>query len=85
MSTGSEATAWSVLIPLKPLHMAKSRLLLPADMRQALVEAMALDVIEAVSGCCDVREVIIVSRDPLWRTLSVTRGSASCMTLPGTR
>jgi 2-phospho-L-lactate guanylyltransferase len=62
-------TEWSVIIPLKPLHMAKSRLLLPADVRQALVIAMALDVMEAVLGLPHVRQVVLVSRDPRWQAL----------------
>jgi 2-phospho-L-lactate guanylyltransferase len=68
--TGPGAIGWSVLIPLKPLHTAKSRLLLPAEIRQALVQAMALDVMEAVLGCPDVRELVLVSRDPRWEALS---------------
>lgn len=61
---------WLVLIPLKPLHTAKSRLLLPAEVKQAVVHAMAIDVMEAVLGCPDVREVVLVTREPCWQALS---------------
>lgn len=61
---------WSVVIPLKPLHLAKTRLRdLATPLRQALVAGMALDVRDAVLGCRDIEEVIIVSRDPRWRTI----------------
>ena len=68
-------TAWTVVIPLKPIRLAKSRMGgLPGPLREALVVAMALDVRDAVLGCRDVDEVIVVSRDPRWRPI-LARGS----------
>jgi 2-phospho-L-lactate/phosphoenolpyruvate guanylyltransferase len=62
-------TGWSVVVPLKPLQQAKSRLLaLPAPLRQALVVAMSRDVCDAVLACQDVHEVLVVTRDPRWRS-----------------
>ncbi|MCW2696371.1 MAG: hypothetical protein JWR62_1456 [Modestobacter sp.] len=59
---------WSVVVPLKPLHHAKSRLRgLPVPVRRALVVAMACDVRDAVLACHGVEEVVVVTRDPLWR------------------
>lgn len=63
-------TSWSVLVPLKPLDEAKSRLRdLPAQLRQDLVAAMACDVRDAILACPEVLEVVIVTRDPRWRRL----------------
>jgi 2-phospho-L-lactate guanylyltransferase len=67
---GGGTLRWSVVIPLKPLHLAKTRLRgLPPRRRQALVAAMALDVRDAVLGCPDVAEIVIVTRDARWRTI----------------
>jgi len=60
--------AWTVVIPLKPIQLAKSRLSrLPGPLREALVVGMALDVRDAALGCGCVEEVVVVSRDPRWR------------------
>ncbi|WP_299960531.1 2-phospho-L-lactate guanylyltransferase [uncultured Modestobacter sp.] len=68
-------TGWSVVVPLKRLTQAKTRLsALPVPLRQALVVAMARDVRDAVLSCRDVKEVVIVTRDPLWRSLMGVRG-----------
>jgi 2-phospho-L-lactate guanylyltransferase len=61
---------WSVVVPLKPLHRAKSRLGdLRDPLRQALVTAMARDVRDAALACPDVHQVVIVTRDPRWHGL----------------
>jgi 2-phospho-L-lactate guanylyltransferase len=76
MTAGADdrCTAWTVVIPLKPIHLAKSRMGgLPGPLREALVVAMALDVRDAVLGCRNVAEVIVVSRDPRWRPILARR------------
>ena len=61
---------WSVVVPLKDLDRAKSRMdALPARLREALVVAMASDVRDALLACPAVRDVIIVTRDHRWRRL----------------
>jgi 2-phospho-L-lactate guanylyltransferase len=61
---------WSIVVPLKPLDQAKSRLRgVPVPLRRALVVAMARDVRDAVLACHSVGEIVIVTRDPLWRGL----------------
>jgi 2-phospho-L-lactate guanylyltransferase len=61
---------WSIVVPLKRLDQAKSRLRgVPVPLRRALVVAMARDVRDAVLACHDVGEIVIVTRDPLWRSL----------------
>ncbi|MEU1372800.1 2-phospho-L-lactate guanylyltransferase [Streptomyces triculaminicus] len=58
---------WTLVVPLKPLAMAKSRLRadpgrLPGP---ALALAFALDTVAAALECRSVRDVAVVTRDPL--------------------
>jgi 2-phospho-L-lactate guanylyltransferase len=63
-------SGWSVLIPLKPVHLAKSRFVgRPHDVRRALVIAMAQDVKDAVLACSQVDEAVVVSADRQWQGL----------------
>lgn len=56
---------WSVVIPVKPLAQAKSRLTgLASSDREALALAMAADTIAAALGCSQVAAVIVVTDDP---------------------
>lgn len=57
---------WTVVIPVKPPHLGKSRLGLPGVERVALARAIALDTIEAAA---EVARVIVVTADP---TLAAT-------------
>ncbi|MEV6106566.1 2-phospho-L-lactate guanylyltransferase [Streptomyces sp. NPDC051940] len=60
---------WSVVVPLKPLRLAKSRLERaagPAD-RPRLALAFALDTVAAVLACPSVRDVTVVTDDPAAR------------------
>ncbi len=57
---------WSVVVPVKPLDRAKSRLHeLPASLRAELVLAMAVDTVAAAVGCASVAAVYVVTDDPL--------------------
>jgi 2-phospho-L-lactate guanylyltransferase len=57
--------AWSVVIPVKVLAVAKTRLTGLADAdRQALVLAMAADTVAAAMACGAVSAVVVVSDDP---------------------
>jgi 2-phospho-L-lactate guanylyltransferase len=63
-------TGWSVVVPVKPLVQAKSRLRdLPSDLRRALVVAMARDVRDAVLACSGVEDLVVVTEDPRWHSL----------------
>ena len=56
---------WSVVIPVKLLARAKSRLSeLPAERRQALALAMAADTVAAAVACPQVGAVVVVTDDP---------------------
>jgi 2-phospho-L-lactate guanylyltransferase len=56
---------WSVVVPLKPLAVAKSRLAAAAgEVRPALALAFALDTVAAALACGEVADVTVVTDDP---------------------
>jgi 2-phospho-L-lactate guanylyltransferase len=56
---------WDVLVPLKPLRLAKSRLnRVGPGIREQLARAMSLDTIEAVASCPRPVRVHVVCDDP---------------------
>ncbi|GAA1922190.1 2-phospho-L-lactate guanylyltransferase [Streptantibioticus ferralitis] len=61
---------WDLVIPLKPLGLAKSRLAATAgdDLRPGLALAFAQDTVAAVLACAVVRGVCVVTDDPLAAT-----------------
>jgi 2-phospho-L-lactate guanylyltransferase len=62
------APGWSLILPLKPVHLAKSRLVGLTDVaRRDLVIAMARDVCAVALSCDAVTQVVVVTRDPEWR------------------
>lgn len=69
-------SAWSVVIPVKVLAQAKSRLAgLPDDQRRELALAMAADTVAATVACQMVGHVIVVSDDPVVRSELSTLGA----------
>ncbi|WP_313405104.1 NTP transferase domain-containing protein, partial [Aeromicrobium sp.] len=54
--------SWTVVIPVKPAEVGKSRLDMPGTDRSLLARAIALDTIEAAA---EVARVIVVTADPL--------------------
>ncbi|GAA0429107.1 2-phospho-L-lactate guanylyltransferase [Streptomyces luteireticuli] len=59
--------AWTLVVPLKPLARAKSRLAdaVGALPRSALALAFALDTVDAALACTAVDDVVVVTDDPL--------------------
>lgn len=57
---GSASRLWSLVVPLKDPHAAKSRLALPPAARVRLVQAMARDTIRAARRCPGVAGVLVV-------------------------
>ncbi|MFJ2180325.1 2-phospho-L-lactate guanylyltransferase [Streptomyces anulatus] len=59
------AGPWSLVVPLKPLARAKSRLARAAgeDARPRLALAFAQDTVAAALACCRVRDVVVVTDD----------------------
>jgi len=62
----SDATPWGVVVPVKRLSQAKTRLAAYGDvLRQELALAFAADVVAAALRCEAVQRVLVVSDDPL--------------------
>lgn len=61
-------TRWSVVVPVKRLAVAKTRLALPDPARERIALAMALDTVAAALGCDRVAAVLVVSDDPKARS-----------------
>lgn len=57
---------WTVVVPLKPPSIGKSRLAVPAQVRPGVARALADDTLAAVSACHRVDEIVVVSCDPAW-------------------
>jgi 2-phospho-L-lactate guanylyltransferase len=57
-------TGWTVIIPVKPSELAKSRIDLPPGQRSALARALTCDVLEAVGAADSVEQIVIVSARP---------------------
>jgi len=64
--TYSARFSWTVLLPVKVLARAKSRLaVLAGDRRRELALALASDPVPAVLGCPEVARVVVVTSDPV--------------------
>ena len=75
---------WSVVIPVKVLALAKSRLADLADTdREAMALAMAADTVAAAVACPAVGEVIVVSDDAAVRTEAEALGAEVIADRPG--
>jgi 2-phospho-L-lactate guanylyltransferase len=60
---GVDDAKWSLIVPLKPLAVAKSRLAAAGGVRPALALAFALDTVAAVLACDVVEDVTVVTDD----------------------
>lgn len=58
-----ERAVWSVVLPVKRLEAAKSRLLLPPEQRARLAAAMAADTVAAALAASVVTQVVVVTDD----------------------
>ncbi|WP_443076346.1 2-phospho-L-lactate guanylyltransferase [Streptomyces sp. NBC_01716] len=68
LATNTDPTAaWSLVVPLKPLVVAKSRLAVSTGelLRPQLALAFAQDTVAAALACPVVRDVVVVTDDPL--------------------
>jgi 2-phospho-L-lactate/phosphoenolpyruvate guanylyltransferase len=64
--TDSAGFSWTVLLPVKVLARAKSRLtVLAGDRRRELALAFASDTVAAVLACPEVARVLVVTSDPV--------------------
>ncbi|MDQ0793786.1 2-phospho-L-lactate guanylyltransferase [Streptomyces sp. B1I3] len=68
IATNTDPTGpWSLVVPLKPLARAKSRLgrATGEELRPRLALAFALDTVAAALSCRAVRDVVVVTDDPV--------------------
>src|SRR3984957_3900117 len=66
MTESSASYGWTVLLPVKVLAQAKSRLAeLAGERRHELALALASDTVSAVVACPEVARVIVVTSDPV--------------------
>ncbi|MEV4478834.1 2-phospho-L-lactate guanylyltransferase [Micromonospora coxensis] len=72
---------WTVVVPVKRLDAAKSRLrgALPAVPHEELALALAADTVRAVMACPVVAEVLVVTDDP---AVAATAGAAGARAVP---
>ena len=69
------ASCWSLVLPVKPLRLAKTRLSVEPEARVELVLAMALDTAAAALSCPAVARVLVVTDDPRAREQLLARGA----------
>ena len=74
--TDSARFSWTVLLPVKVLARAKSRLaVLAGDRRRELALALAADTVAAVLACPAVARVVVVTADPVAGPLLAALGA----------
>ena len=61
---GAPGQSWAIVIPVKRLDRAKTRLAVAAPLRRRLALAMALDTLDAARRCEAVETVIVVTDEP---------------------
>src|SRR6266702_3288401 len=74
--TYSARFSWTVLLPVKVLARAKSRLaVLAGDRRRELALALASDTVTAALACPEVARVVVVTSDPVAGPLLAALGA----------
>jgi 2-phospho-L-lactate/phosphoenolpyruvate guanylyltransferase len=74
--TNSARFSWTVLLPVKVLARAKSRLaVLAGERRRELALALASDTVAAVAACPEVARVVVVTSDPVAGPLLAALGA----------
>jgi 2-phospho-L-lactate/phosphoenolpyruvate guanylyltransferase len=80
-------TGWRLIVPVKNLAEAKSRIDLDPELRRGLAAAMVTDVLDALSATSGVSAVIVCTADPdvanLCRSLGVRTFQAATGSLNG--
>ena len=84
--TDSVRFGWTVLLPVKVLARAKSRLaVLAGDRRRELALALASDTVAAVLACPEVARVVVVTSDPVAGPLLAALGAVVVPDAPADR
>jgi 2-phospho-L-lactate/phosphoenolpyruvate guanylyltransferase len=82
--TDSTCFSWTVLLPVKVLAHAKSRLAeLAGERRRELALALAADTIVAAAACPEVARVVVITSDPVAGSLLATLGAIIVPDEPG--
>jgi 2-phospho-L-lactate guanylyltransferase len=68
--------SWAVVVPVKLLARAKTRLGLPAGQRAQLALAMAEDTVRACAAAESVRRVVVVTDDPDGAAMALAAGAS---------
>ncbi|WP_461037838.1 2-phospho-L-lactate guanylyltransferase [Streptomyces mayteni] len=81
----TDGSGWALIVPLKPLRLAKSRLAPTAGeaLRPSLALAFAEDTVSAALTCPLVRKVLVVTDDPLAGERLTALGAAVAPDRPG--
>ncbi|GGY80614.1 2-phospho-L-lactate guanylyltransferase [Streptomyces nitrosporeus] len=85
IATNTDPTgSWSLVVPLKPLARAKSRLGASAgeELRPRLALAFAQDTVAAALSCPAVRDVVVVTDDPVARAAVAELGARTVADVP---
>jgi 2-phospho-L-lactate/phosphoenolpyruvate guanylyltransferase len=78
------SAAWSLVVPLKPLPLAKTRLgAFAGELRPDLALAFALDTVAAALACPQVGDVTVVTDDPAAREALCGLGARIVPDVPG--
>ncbi|MDT9683889.1 2-phospho-L-lactate guanylyltransferase [Streptomyces sp. TRM76323] len=82
---GLAATPWSLVVPLKPLALAKTRLAgaVGPPERRRLALAFAQDTVAAALACGAVRDVVVVTDDPVAASRLAALGAGVVPDRPG--
>jgi 2-phospho-L-lactate/phosphoenolpyruvate guanylyltransferase len=84
--TDSARSSWTVLLPVKVLARAKSRLaVLAGDRRRELALALASDTVTAVLACPEVARVVVVTSDAVAGPLLAALGAVVVADEPADR
>ena len=84
--TDSARFSWTVLLPVKVLARAKSRLaVLAGDRRRELALALASDTVTAVLACPEVARVVVVTSDAVAGPLLAALGAVVVADEPADR
>jgi 2-phospho-L-lactate/phosphoenolpyruvate guanylyltransferase len=74
--TDATRFSWTVLLPVKVLARAKSRLaVLAGERRRELALAIAADTVSAVAACPEVARVVVITADPVAGPLLAALGA----------
>ncbi|WP_329040876.1 2-phospho-L-lactate guanylyltransferase [Streptomyces sp. NBC_00178] len=86
IATNTDPTGpWSLVVPLKPLARAKSRLgrAVGGELRPRLALAFAQDTVAAALACPAVRDVVVVTDDPVAGAALSALGARTLADTPG--